>query len=346
MEQRNISAVLIAKDEEALIRRCIRSLAGVDEVVVLDTGSTDRTVDIAREAGANVFSIDPIVPFHFAEARNRATAHATHPWVLSIDADEVLRAGSLRKLRKAIADADEKTTAFSTLFVNRPEGGDHSIAIHKIKVFRKDAWTWKYRVHEQLVETMPGVVAPLEAVVLEHLPEPDKARRHGQNIELLRLCIQENPEYARAFRHLGQELMLRKEWDEAVPRLLAYLEKTDEGPIEISYTFANVGECRASAGQLDEALGWFNRAAEAHQDRREPLFQAAWWLIKSCRLDEALVWIDRMLAIPASRRPFSNVDVPKAWSGEPLRMLTFCREEIARAKASWEAQQKTEASGT
>ena len=84
-----ISLCLIVKDEAANLPRCLDSAAAiVDEIVVVDTGSTDATVDIAAAHNARVFSID--WPNDFAAARNVSLSHATGDWVLVLDADEVL----------------------------------------------------------------------------------------------------------------------------------------------------------------------------------------------------------------------------------------------------------------
>jgi tetratricopeptide (TPR) repeat protein len=80
---------MIVKNGEATLARCLDSVRGVaDEIVIADTGSSDRTIEIAREYGANVFSI----PWEndFAKARNRSLAQVRSDWVLMMDADEML----------------------------------------------------------------------------------------------------------------------------------------------------------------------------------------------------------------------------------------------------------------
>ena len=89
MPAASISAVLIAKDEADRIGACLASLAGqVDEIVVVDTGSRDATVSIARSYGARTFA--RVLDGDFAAARNGALQHATGTWILYIDADERL----------------------------------------------------------------------------------------------------------------------------------------------------------------------------------------------------------------------------------------------------------------
>lgn len=333
METPGITAVLIVKNEEKLIGRCLRSVKELDEVVVLDTGSTDRTAKICAELGARVSQTEKIEPFHFAEARNRALAEVRTPWAFSIDADEVLRPGAIRKMRKAVAEAGDKT-AFTLTFINQPEGskGARSYITHKIKLFRKDAWTWKYRVHEQLEKTRDGEAGKLETASVEHIPSPDKSARHGQNLELLKLCIKENPEYIRAFKHLGQELMLQQKDEEAIPYLVHYVEKTEEGSLEVSVVLTNIGCCLGNLGKLDECLTWLERAADVDRRRREPLYLAAMYTTHCARtipqVERAMAYLGRLLKISQTDRPQSSNDWPAAWGSEPLRMLTSCRESL------------------
>lgn len=100
-----LSVILITKNEAANIRPCLESVAFADEIVVVDSGSSDDTVAIAREMGAKVYEHDwP----GFGPQKNRALDHATGDWVFSIDADErvtpELRAELEQAMRKNKAD--------------------------------------------------------------------------------------------------------------------------------------------------------------------------------------------------------------------------------------------------
>lgn len=334
---KKLSAVLIVKNETKTLERCLKTIRWADEVVVYDTGSTDGTQDLARKLGARLFLGIPIKPFHFAEARNRANNKARFDWILSIDADEIVREGGFSKIRAAI-DGAQKETAFLVTFINRAEGIEtvRTIATQKIKLFRKDAWTWKYRVHERLEPLVQGEVGRLPMVMMEHLPEENKRPRHGQNIELLKLCVQENPEFIRAFRHLGLELLLDKKHEEAIPYFHHYIEKTEEDRWQKSQVMCHIGNCLIETKKLDEALEWFERAAKLGPERREPCYHAALGLIKACRLEEAVTWLERMVQVPESTRPNLPYDLPNLWGPEPHKMIQFCKDEIARAKKEFE----------
>ncbi|OGR03243.1 MAG: glycosyl transferase family 2 [Deltaproteobacteria bacterium RIFOXYD12_FULL_50_9] len=85
MVKTTISAIIITKNEAVNIRKCLESLAWVDEIVVVDSGSTDETIAICREFTEKVYSHDwP----GFGPQKNRALQYAVGEWVLSIDADE------------------------------------------------------------------------------------------------------------------------------------------------------------------------------------------------------------------------------------------------------------------
>lgn len=83
-----LSAVLITKNESANIAACLQTLAWADEIVVLDTGSEDDTIQIAQETGAQVYQLEHWSGF--GKAKQQAVDLATNDWILSIDADERL----------------------------------------------------------------------------------------------------------------------------------------------------------------------------------------------------------------------------------------------------------------
>lgn len=332
-----ITAVLIAKNEAKIIERCIRSVKNLGDVVVLDTGSVDATPEIAQQAGAKVYVQPPAAPFHFAEARNLALGHVETPWALSIDADEVLRGGSVAKLLKAVHDP-AGATAFTVSFTNiHPTIPTLSFLTHKVKLFRRDAWHWKYRVHEQLVPVVAGAqIGDANGAIIDHQPLPDKKARHSQNIDLLKLCVKENPEYVRAFRHLAQELMLKEQWAEAVPYFYHYIDKTEESNTEKSVAMTRMALCLINQGGLgDDVLEWLRRAAEADPRRREPIFWSGRYCMALAKgaadLDRAVAHFQAALDIKDDGTPFGTGDDPEAWDNGLLkRLMKEARNGIAQ----------------
>jgi glycosyltransferase involved in cell wall biosynthesis len=99
-----LSVIIIAKNAEATIRRCLESVAWAGEVVVVESGSADRTADIARELGARVHQTDwP----GYGQQKNRALDRSTGEWVFSLDADEWVTAELRAEIERALAAAGD-----------------------------------------------------------------------------------------------------------------------------------------------------------------------------------------------------------------------------------------------
>jgi len=104
-----ISASLIVKNEEQMLPKCLRSIKQVDEIVIVDTGSEDKTIEIAKKAGAKVYTEYKWAD-NFAEARNVSKNQCTGDWLLIIDADEILET-TLPTIRKLLESFDKETNA-------------------------------------------------------------------------------------------------------------------------------------------------------------------------------------------------------------------------------------------
>ena len=105
-----LSSIIITRNEEANIAACIASVAFADEIIVVDSGSTDRTVELARSAGARVVTTADWPGF--GPQKNRALAHATKPWVLSIDADERITPALRDEIVRAVNDPAPRFAAW------------------------------------------------------------------------------------------------------------------------------------------------------------------------------------------------------------------------------------------
>ncbi len=169
-----LSVILITKNEASNIEACLRSVAFADEVVVLDSGSTDDTVAIARRLGAQVH-VTPDWP-GFGVQKNRALALASHPWVFSIDADErvspELQAEILRVVRSSepqIAWAIPRLTQFCGQWIRHCGWTPDYVT----RLFRRDAAQFSPDlVHERIILS-EGAVGRLHTQLLHYsFPTP------------------------------------------------------------------------------------------------------------------------------------------------------------------------------
>ena len=328
-----ISAVLITLNEAAVIERCIRSLAGLHQIVVHDTGSTDDTIKIARSMGADV-SETRIEPFHFAKARNEALKHAKHKWVLSIDADDVLRDGSMGPMFDVIGD--HTIAGYRVNHENRAVEGGSTMTTPRLALFKNGAWGWQYRVHERLFPLYPPAkVGYLTSCVIEHHPVEDKTQRRAQNLELLKMCVEENPQYLFASRQLGIEYVLQEKWEEAVPALLRYVEAAvdpNDAPFERAATRMHLAKSLARGGKLERALAEFDKASKEAPKRREPLYWAAIECLMAGRPWDALPWLRRCLEVPPWHYSSFSLYSKELQENLAQETLTDCEAMVEDAK--------------
>ena len=141
-----ISASLIVKNEEEMLGKCLKSIKGVDEIIISDTGSEDKTIEIAKKAGAKVYT-DYKWNDNFSEARNHSKKHCTGDWLLIVDADEILNT-TIPTIRKQLdepymkeknvvmfhVDTGKETNIQPRLFRNRPDiqwvGAAHNLVCY------------------------------------------------------------------------------------------------------------------------------------------------------------------------------------------------------------------------
>jgi glycosyltransferase involved in cell wall biosynthesis len=153
MTQRiKLSAMIMTFNEERKIERCLQSLAWVDEIVVIDSFSTDRTVDICRRFTDSIYQYP--WPKNYAQQRNIGNRHTTHAWVLSLDADEVvtedLRKEILDLLRNGL-DADSYGIPRMEYFAGKWITAGGWVPQYKFYLNRKSTGEWVSPIHEKFV---------------------------------------------------------------------------------------------------------------------------------------------------------------------------------------------------
>lgn len=164
-----LTAVIITKNEEKKISRCLNSLKNfADEIVIVDDLSSDATVGLCRDLGAKVIINES--KGDFDKQRNLGVANATGEWILQMDADEVIPEATAKRIRQAISSA-ENFVAFKikrkNFFIGRPLTS-FSEDSYMIKLFKKGkAWYVGRSVHETL--KVDGLVGELP-VEVEHYP--------------------------------------------------------------------------------------------------------------------------------------------------------------------------------
>jgi len=224
-----LSLCMIVKDEEEMLPRCLAAVApAVDEIVVVDTGSSDRTIEIAREFGATV--IERAWSGSFAEARNASFDAATGDWLLFLDADEVLVAEDVGRLR-ALCSRTWREAFYLTEISYTGELGDGTAATHTaLRLFRaRPEYRFSGRLHEQIADTLPT-----------HLPE----RLQATDVRIEHFGYLGAVRDAKEKSRRNVELLLRQR-DESVPTPFLHFNLGSE--------YGAVGEPRMALAEFERA---------------------------------------------------------------------------------------------
>ena len=199
-----ISACMIVKNEEKMLPRCLESIKDyVDEIVVVDTGSTDSTVEIAESYGAKVYHH----PWedNFSKHRNQSIAYAVSDWLFFIDADEELMPGSGEEIQRATLVDDDVDSIFIRMECEFDEGRGTSMH-NSLKLFRNNnRIRYKGRVHNDVVGAQNSKYAP-NARIFHYgynLGPEMAAKKFKRTSELLKLDIAEDPLDPRPRHYLG-----------------------------------------------------------------------------------------------------------------------------------------------
>ena len=176
-----ISATIITIDEEAHLARCLESLKDIaDEIIVVDSGSRDRTPEIAGDFKAKVFSRNFT---NYAEQKNYAASQARNDWILSLDADECLSEalrGRLLDLKKTQPLADAYAFPRKAFYLQRWICHSGWYPDYKIRLYRRSKGSWKGEfVHESV--SVNGRISRIDADLLHYTC--DSLSEHLQRLD-------------------------------------------------------------------------------------------------------------------------------------------------------------------
>jgi tetratricopeptide (TPR) repeat protein len=335
-----LSLCMIVKDEEEMLPGCLAAVQdGVDEIVVVDTGSSDRTVEIAESFGAKVVHF----PWNgsFADARNASIEAASGDWILYLDADEHLEPGEAVEFRRLVGRTWRE--AFYLVETNYTGGEESGSAVTHLalRLFRnRPQYRFEGRIHEQKAHRMPTYLPErFETTTIRmvhygylksRIQAKDKSKR---NLELL---LEELRESRTAFtlfnvgsEHLGLDdvetarAYLDEAWDRA---------RAEELWAEVGYVpllAVRVAKARRQAGDRAAAREAIGEGLEVYPDHTDLLFELA-----LCARDEGNVAEVRRLAGQCLEMGSSPARYTSAGSGTYLALSLLAEAETLAGRTA------------
>lgn len=275
-----LSLCMIVKDEEAVLERCLTSVKDyVDEIIIVDTGSTDATMEIASRFTNQLYSFEWINDF--SAARNESLKHARGKWILVLDADEYFEESEIRKLRGLLSTMEPEPHLVYNLTIVSLIGEKHNFSTHEGTVGRvfgnRLDIHYVRPIHEQPFSARPGIRMqsanlPVRVFHSGYVEETIRAKnKHQRNLELFKQMEAVTGLSAYDYFQLGNQYTLMQDYDKAIEYLDKAMQLADELGAARQQLLFTIIQVLINKGDLAKAFHFFEqhlRDYEVHPDIR------------------------------------------------------------------------------
>jgi len=317
-----LSLSMIVKNEENSLPGCLENMKGIaDEIIIVDTGSTDNTIQIAEKYGAKIFHFAWVNDF--AAARNESLKHCTCEWVLYLDADERLNKMSRITIRNLLIDTPENVDGYVCNIESSHLQLDGSSEKHRggyPRIFRNLGYpTIKFegRVHEQIAPSIFALGRSIDFsnITIDHLGYNQSREvmeaKIRRNYQLLLAHVKEEPENAYAWFQLGQTLAQMQLLPEAEKTIRLALQLGSLSDSIYASAASTLSQLVGSKSNFAEALYWAEKSLEKAPEQAFALNLKGFALLQLNQLDQAEAVLNEVISRLHNKKgiPQSGFDV-------------------------------------
>jgi tetratricopeptide (TPR) repeat protein len=343
--QARVSLCMIVKNEEANLPACLATVADlVHEIVVVDTGSTDRTKEVAARLGAHVFDF-PWVD-NFAAARNESLRQASGDWIFWMDADDRLDEENRCKLRALFAGLGSENVAYmmKCRLLVAPGSGEAERVVDHARLFRRDPQIrWHYRVHEQILPAICklGGEPRLTDAVVHHIGYQDRSRQPEKlqrNLRLMQMDYADDPNDPFTLYNLGRLLERLGRIGEGIPYWRRSLQLVSPQETYIAKLYTLLAEGYAQLGKRTALLEVCLAGLARFPEHPELLFRVGALLFEQRDLPAAAAALERLLRVsPEGHFTFGDDTGILYKARTVLGRIYRDQQRPAEAEAQWRA---------
>lgn len=320
MNNYKICVYAISKNEEKFVKKWVNSMMEADKIIVLDTGSTDNTVNLLKESGVEVHEMK-FDPWRFDVARNESLKLVPEDYEICVctDLDEEFESGWRDKLLNVWNDT--VTRVRYTYNWSFDEYGKPATTFLLNKIHRRDAYTWSHPVHEVLTPLKDENEIMCKDIILNHHPDITKSR--SNYLPLLELSVKEDPEDDRNMHYLGREYMYYLKWHECIDTLKKHLNL--KRAIWKDERAASMRFIARSYHALDddlEAEMWYLKAIEEAPYLREAYVELGYLYYEKENYYKAYEYLKKALKIESKSNSYINEEF--AWNSFVYDLLSVC----------------------
>ncbi len=303
MKKLKICVYAISKNEEKFVDTWVNSMSEADEIYVLDTGSTDKTVQLLKKRNVKVFEKE-IIPWRFDVARNESLKLVPDDTDICVctDLDEVFIKGWRKTLEENYKEGYRVNYTYNW-YIN--DKGIPEVTFLLNNIHPKKDYYWLHPVHEVLTKKTEEKVQTLESIILNHYPDRTKSR--SSYLPLLEMSVKEDPEDDRNMHYLGREYMYYRMWDKSIETLKKHLElKTSTWNLERAASMRFIGRCYTALNNIEEAEKWYKLAIEESPLLRDGYVELAMLYNKEKRYLESINYLIKALTIKEKDKIYIN----------------------------------------
>ncbi|WP_378953198.1 glycosyltransferase [Pelosinus sp. sgz500959] len=331
MTLQRISLAMIVRNEGSRLAHCLDSVKdAVDEIVIVDTGSSDDTMEVARQYTENVYSYQ--WKDDFAAARNYALQQTTSEWILSLDADEQLHMepDDLRSLLN--------TSAYSAfclpLCALKPLTNNHQYDRFMVLRLFQRQYRFKGVIHEHVSIDDPSTVGYASHPIIWHTPVSlaERHRRRGRNIAMLKktICTQ-NPIDPHLLYYIGTEWFGVRRADLAIDAFKKALKEFSPEQIAFrSPTVRHLISCYKSVGKLDEAICLCLEESQHYPNYCDLFFEGGVLFELKKEYEVGMKWFKEAINSGPPPLPFFHTDGTDSYLA--YYHLGYCAEKLGLIK--------------
>lgn len=305
MSKYKVCVYAISKNEEKFVDRWYESVKDADEIVVLDTGSSDKTVEKLKSHGVSVYT-EVIEPWRFDVARNISLSKVPNDIdiCICIDIDEVLLPG-WRDALEEVWTPDTTRLRYNYNW-SLDEMDNPKVSFYTDKIHSRDGYVWTHPVHEVLTyQSGTEVYKTTDAITVNHYPDTTKSREGY--LSLLELSVREDPEDDRNMHYLGREYMYRARWNDAIDTLIKHLSlKKAVWRDERCASMRFIARCYKNLKRYDEAKMWLEKAINEAPYLRDPYVEMAILYYDLSDFNKVIKYCSKALKIKTHRKTYIN----------------------------------------
>ena len=321
MKKLKICVYAISLNEEKFVNRWYNSMKEADEIYVLDTGSTDNTVEKLKKLGVKV-KVKKIKPWRFDTARNESLNLVPKNTDICVctDLDEVFVEGWRTKLEKIWKNNVTRVAYNYNWSLDKSDNPLVNFYIEKIH--SRNDYIWTHPVHEILtnVNNNENKIYSDE-ITLNHYPDKNKSR--SNYLALLELSVKENPNDDRNMHYLGREYMYYGKWNESIDTLIKHLNlKTATWKDERCASMRFIARCYQQMNRYDEARMWLDKAINEAPYLRDPYVERALLEYKLDEFKETKKYCLKALNIKNHQKTYINEIF--SWDHTIYDLLSLC----------------------